>query len=524
MSEPGKIPVVDVATYTRWGKRIFIGVLVVLSPFIIGLFVSFIYSLRRVKNVDSALGDMIGSLVFLIIFCLIPFGVYQGMMKFWPFIKARQQHPNQPWLWKADWVDGKIPFSRLHNVIGYWIGWTLVTSVGFGLIRWFSEEIPQLGVPILWAYGGAAVLSVWVGVGALVESRRYQKFGTTYCHLVGPTGVFGGWLRTRVELPLALIQGESVQAILRLMIKVKGSDGDSSSWRTIWRIDRTVAFDEMEIVSNRDTFIPVDLYIPQDIGVNTDAGSFGGHQWRLDVNAKLAGLDYDAEFEVPVFTTSDSSAVAPTEAVEQFGASVDSANSFMPPDDIKVTPFDGGIELRRVKVVNMKKYVVGFSVMGVALIAASIFGEGDMFAFVRMICTPVAAVLLLIGADEKYSYNIIRLMPAGAIRKARFIFYSRDRTIPIENIREVWIEGSHGSSTSSYRVDIKSYDSPPTVDFDGPPPEKLQMHWNINIKGITVAYGIGKTAQAEWLKELVEGYYRKQGWVPGEDAGDPPKV
>jgi hypothetical protein len=503
---------IDLTTYRQYGRRIFIVIALILSPIIIGIFFTLISALRNLGTSNEDNGDVIFSTVILVVLCIVPFAIYQVMMKTWPFVKAKQQYPNEPWMWRQDWAEREIPYSRLHNVIGFWVGWIIVTAVGFGLIAWFATALADLGIPPLWLYAAAGVISIWVGISALVETRRWQKFGTTYCRLLDPTGVLGGWLRTRIELPVALVQGDSAQATLRLLFK--SSEGsDKSKLRTVWRIDRTIPFDEMEIKSNRATFVPVDLYVPQDIGVDLDGGIglWGSHHWRLDVNAKLIGLDYAAQFKVPVFKTPESSLQTPPEAIEQFGKSVDSADSFRPPEDIQVTPFEGGIEIRKLKTLRLKKYVVTFTIIGSALIGSAIFDVDGLFGFVKVISMLVGGFFILLWADEIYSYHKVLLTPAGAVRKARFIFYNRDRTIPINEIREVWIESQQRSSGGQYhRVDIKSKDSPATIDPDGPPPEKLQAHWVINIKGITVADGIDKKAQARWLKELVDGYLAQQ--------------
>ncbi len=479
---------------------------VLLSPFLFLCLLSFFYSLSRLGSGGPALSDAIGSLILFLLLAGIPPGCYVLMIKSWPWIQLRQKYRDQPWMWRADWAEGKIPYSRRKNAVSLWLVWTIVSAAGFGLAIYYAGDAVAIGISSLWLYGVVGAISVWVLFGALLETQRWRKFGTSYCHLTENPGVLGGWLRARIELPLVLAPRDAVQIKLCQVFRSSKS-GSGSSSRTVWHVERTVPYDAIEIESNRASFVPVDLFIPKDIGV-TGGGSWGSHRWRLEAKAKLRGLDYAADFRVPVFETAASSNDIPAEALALFGDTVDTSSDYRAPEDVQVTPVDGGLEIRQVPPRGSIKYIVCLIILFLAPPAVAYFDLARELAFVKPLSSVLTVVLFLAWLHELYSRRAVILTPTAVIRASRILFYNRKKVVPLEDVREIWIESTQlPTGGEDYRVDIKTKDSPPTYSKDNPPPtDKVSIHWNINIGGITVANNIKKKAQARWLKERIENY------------------
>jgi hypothetical protein len=516
MKDATEVKKVDIALYRKWSRRIALGAAVFLMPFMYALLYTLIDAVQRSESDRSALGEVAGSAIGLLVFMAVPLGLYTLIIKSWPSYLNRRQHPNEPWLWQSEWADGKIRYSRSSNAVGLWIGWVLLSGIGAGLVYVFAGFMTDYGFSPWWLYGTATAGSLWALTGALIETNRWRKFGTSYCHLVKNPGVLGGWLRVRLELPLALVHGDVVQVRLRLVFRGNKS-GDSSRARTVWQIERTVPHEEMEIEANRRSFIPADLFIPKDIGVDMDPGSWGSHSWRLEANAKLAGLDYAAWFKVPVFITDESSENVPAEAIELFGEAVDTAKDFHAPEDIQVTPFDGGLEIRQVRPSRARRRIGCLGLLILSVGATAYFNLEAELPFMKPLAFPLAALIFLSWLHARYSRKAVLLTPDAVVRKSRIIFYERIKRVPIEDVREIWIESLQSpSGGETYRVDIKTKDSPPTNPNEGLPPDKLQGRWVINIGGITAANRLENKSQARWLKQLIESYLGKSKATSGD--------
>jgi hypothetical protein len=156
---------------------------VVLSPFLFLCLLSFFYSLSQLGSGGPALSDAVGSLILFLLLAGIPPGCYVLMIKSWPWIQLRQKYRDQPWMWRADWAEGKIPYSRRKNAVSLWMVWTIVSAAGFGLAIYYAGDAVEIGISSLWLYGVVGALSVWVLFGAFLETQRWRKFGTSYCHL-----------------------------------------------------------------------------------------------------------------------------------------------------------------------------------------------------------------------------------------------------------------------------------------------------------------------------------------------------
>jgi hypothetical protein len=100
---------------------------------------------------------------------------------------------------------------------------------------------------------------------------------------------------------------------------VTGSGKNRSVWEKIrWREQQTLSPERL-LPGPDGALIPVDFQIPNDALASDNANANDAILWILEADANVPGVDYRDTFEVPVFRTKDSPALA---------APVDRSNAF----------------------------------------------------------------------------------------------------------------------------------------------------------------------------------------------------
>ena len=209
--------------------------------------------------------------------------------------------PETPWLWRDDWRAGVVRSSNRAGMI----------TVGFFALLWNSISLPL--VPICFSAGDGN-LEWWkvllvlifpaIGVGLLVwfgyRFLRWRRYGESSFRMAGVPGVIGGQLAGVVVAPNEIATSEEIRAVLACIRTVQS--GDNNREDTVWQdervIERTLSADDPGRVG-----VPIVFTIPSN---SPETSSEHQVEWRLTVKAKTPGIDYEADFQVPVFRTEDS--------------------------------------------------------------------------------------------------------------------------------------------------------------------------------------------------------------------------
>jgi hypothetical protein len=156
--------------------------------------------------------------------------------------------------------------------------------------------------------------SQWVSVALLLvaiamimlliyEWLRAKKYGESLLQLASTPGVIGGQLAGVVLIPQLVNSDEGF--LLKLSCMMQKGSGRSSHDEAIWQDERHVGDPLRDDVANT-SLVPVLFAIPYDCQPTSLSGWKGRIKWRLDVSAKVPGIDYNTWFEVPVFETAES--------------------------------------------------------------------------------------------------------------------------------------------------------------------------------------------------------------------------
>ncbi|MEO1497608.1 MAG: DUF3592 domain-containing protein [Planctomycetota bacterium] len=207
--------------------------------------------------------------------------------------------PERPWLWREDWKLGVVESTGRDRLLAAGYGGFLwnVLAWPIALLLW-SDEADT-------GWWGIAAVSLFplVGVGLvawwgrlLVQRRRY---GESKLRLATLPGVIGGRLTGAILAPTAVTEASGVRVALKC--RRTTGDGDGQKTRVVWqeerKIERTLDSGEPGRVG-----VPVAFTIPSDC-LSTAENEV---EWKLTAHAKLPGVDYEAQFAVPVFRTADS--------------------------------------------------------------------------------------------------------------------------------------------------------------------------------------------------------------------------
>ena len=214
----------------------------------------------------------------------------------------KDRDPDRPWLWREDWAAGEIKDTGL-GVAKFMLLWSVLALA--------MTTPAMLAFPKEWAKGNHAILVALlfpaVAFGflgyVLRQWRSRRRFGPCLFKMApvpaAPGGVLEGVIQTRTRVRLE--HGLHLRIIcLRRTVNGSGKDR-STSEAVLWQDEKVLAPQTSlpEPEPGRSA-VPVFFKLPAGQPECSDAGS-ESILWRLEAKAKMAGPDFSASFEVPVF-------------------------------------------------------------------------------------------------------------------------------------------------------------------------------------------------------------------------------
>jgi hypothetical protein len=212
-------------------------------------------------------------------------------------------HPESPWLWRADWASGRIIDSGRATMFAVWVFaalWNLISfPTGFlGVRAAIREGKPAALLALLFPLVGIGLL-VW----AVRLTLRYRKYGVSRLELSTIPGVISGTLTGMVRAPAKVQPDDGFQVTLSCVRRVRKGGGDETSESILWQDERRVMGVPSRTAAAMETHIPVAFRLPADAQPCDDTDSNNRVLWQLRLLATVPGVDYQSQFEVPVFRT-----------------------------------------------------------------------------------------------------------------------------------------------------------------------------------------------------------------------------
>jgi hypothetical protein len=210
---------------------------------------------------------------------------------------------DQPWLARTDWAAGEIRPSdtAIAPVLGVVaLYWNIAALPLYLKLR----EVIQQGQN-LWVWGTLAfpIIGAALVLALAYLLLRARKFGESILQLASTPGVVGGQLAGVVRISKPVVAAEGFRLLLTCVERT--SSGDDTREEVLWQ-DERILMETMRDEASGGTAVPVLFAIPYDCEETSRTESKRNVTWQLKLSAKVPGVNYKSQFEVPVFKTSDS--------------------------------------------------------------------------------------------------------------------------------------------------------------------------------------------------------------------------
>jgi hypothetical protein len=436
--------------------------------------------------------------------------------------RAQTDGGTKPWLARSDWAAGKVKSSNTaQNVVLAIMATAFCGMGGAFTVLLLPEELRKGNYKALFV-----LIFPLAGLGLLAAFIRgflaQRKFGDCFFEMASIPGVIGGTLEGLIQTG-ARIQLEHGLTLKLSCIRriVTGSGKNRSTQESIlWQDEKNLnpAGGLPETEPGRSG-IPVYFKIPAD---QPECFSQGNETvlWRLETRAKMAGPDFTAAFEVPVFRVAGAAAAAddpdPTAdmqvPVEELRREENSP--------IQVTDGPAGREF----------YFPAARNLGPALVF-SLFGLGATVGAVALVVKHVsyfaAAVVGLFamifggfGINLLFKSSRVTVNSSGVTLHNRWLIFSRTRSFDAADIARLDTKVGMTSGTKAFH-DIKLVTRAAEESFaerkarhqlaGGRPQVKFAVR---DPSGVTLGSAVGSAMEAKWLvQEMTKALGRRgQGY------------
>jgi hypothetical protein len=214
-----------------------------------------------------------------------------------------------PWMRRKDWACGRIRSVGVAQIVllwimaGLWNGFMLTLMIVF----WDDpEKKDMLKVLSFFCLIGLCLL-VW----AVRRTWAWLRFGGSVLELASTPGVIGGTLEGQIQTGVQIVPTKPMQLVLSCIRETRVERGTRSNREnditrdTLWETDRSVSVGRLT-QGPRGLAIPVRIAIPYGLPSSDDSDMDNRIRWQLVVFCDLPGIDFRADFQVPVFVTADS--------------------------------------------------------------------------------------------------------------------------------------------------------------------------------------------------------------------------
>jgi hypothetical protein len=284
---------------SKWGLGC--GLLFII-PFFVGGCFGLITGIKGLQSGEknAHIGVIVGS-VFLIVSIAMLIGLFYGAKRSKAVREKRAEHPDQPWLWRADWAEGIVRCEgkvTVWAVCGFALVWNVI-SWGAVVAMWadlFSGK--EKGVYFVLLFPFVGLFMIWWAAYAFFQ---YRKFGVSVFRMLANPGVLGGTLRGAVEIPVQVSPSDGFKVRLLCVHRYTSGTGDNRSTHedTKWEDEKIIRKDLLSHDRTR-TGVPVFFNIPYRLPRSNESPTY---IWKLQIGADVPGIDYKSEFHVPVFKT-----------------------------------------------------------------------------------------------------------------------------------------------------------------------------------------------------------------------------
>ena len=367
----------------------------------------------------------------------------------------QERHPDEPWMWKQEWIDKKIRGNVKAAFFTFWAFAILWNAISLPGLFVFFEEL-QSGNKLIYLILIFPLVGLWLLYLALRQTLRWQRYGKSVFNLETLPGVIGGELKGTVLTKRPIPSGADMKVSLACHQVVNTGDGSSKNllWQEILEIPQNSMYNSAR------SGVPISITIPYECQPTSKERRIS---WSLRLQAKVPGVDYSTNFEVPVFETSGSNPEINQTKIttsEEFNTKLDNIRDS---SKIKISNIGGSrvnIEIPPM-VVRSPGIVIGLIIFGT-------IWTGAIFLMINLgapILFPIVFglidLLILLGIFE-YLFKSINIEASADALKIKYkrLFFSSDKNIYKDSIVDITFKQT-GSSTAgekesaSYSIKVR---------------------------------------------------------------------
>lgn len=212
----------------------------------------------------------------------------------------------QPWLLNDNWKTSVIRSSSKSSMYFTWgiaAFWNLISApLPFVTYREIVEKDNYAAL--------FALLFPLIGIGMIVWAARrtleWRRFGAAPVVLDPFPGAIGGNVGGVIDINLPYVPGTEFRLTLTSIYSYISGSGDNRRRNETAKWQNSLVA-QAESGAN-GTRLAFRFDVPGDLS-ESDAEQNGNdyYLWRLNVQADLAGVDFDRDYEIPVYATGESS-------------------------------------------------------------------------------------------------------------------------------------------------------------------------------------------------------------------------
>ncbi|HET9743248.1 MAG TPA: HEAT repeat domain-containing protein [Terriglobales bacterium] len=262
---------------------------------------------------------------FVLLGIALIYGAISGYRNLSAMAKLQAEHPNSPWLWRADWQQSRTLGQKRNTAVGLWmatvLGGGLLSLLGSSILNTKTAKDAEAGFAFLCAFGVAEVLLLFFAIRATLGRERYGK---TYFEFDSLPFTPGAQLTGHIHLRLPVYAQHGFTLRLSCLRRVITGSGKNQSTHNfpLWQQEQNVA---TALLGTGDlgTTIPVSFSLPGDAYETNNDNLRDRVLWTLHAQADVPGVDFSEDYELPVFRLGDAAKTGNSSRVFQtaFGAS-----------------------------------------------------------------------------------------------------------------------------------------------------------------------------------------------------------
>jgi len=207
------------------------------------------------------------------------------------------------WTQRKDWAEGKViqegaqsfgilvGFTILWNIISWGItAFAFVTEWETGDVPWFMLIFPLIGLVLI-----IMTLRTWI---------RRRKFGIGIMHLDTLPAYLGDRLKGIIETGVSALDDPARSFQVKFICAQRSSSRDSKGKKRV--SEKKLWSEEQEVyaqLSESMNTLNVSIYfnVPPDLPPTELIPADDRILWRINITSEVPGVDYAAQFEVPVY-------------------------------------------------------------------------------------------------------------------------------------------------------------------------------------------------------------------------------